>query len=152
MLDQHTLVVARHDRDVLDRAREDGLYRFACGCGYIAAVVERKFHVRVDGVVVLAELAHDRALNWPWQLALIAGELVGQLDVGLALGTALPGSRAFLAAALARCLFSHEIPNRLIERLGFLLLARQLLLEVGFVAAEFVDQGFFLLFVALKRL
>ena len=95
MLDENAFVVARHHYNLLDNTVEDGFDAGARRHGDVDAIVEVKFDLRVDRMVVLSEPVHYRPLDRPWKFPLVGLELVCQLDVDFFAA----GGLAALAAA-----------------------------------------------------
>ena len=78
VLDKDAFVVAGHYHDLAYFAVEHRLDRGPFLEGDSHAVVERKFEIGIDRVVVLAEMVHYGTLSRPRELALVGFELLGK--------------------------------------------------------------------------
>ena len=83
MLDENTLVVARHNKYLLHHSVEDGKY-FGVKVGfYIYSVIEWQFYIFEYRVEVLAKLLHNgTAFNRPWKSSSVLFKLARKLTVG----------------------------------------------------------------------
>ena len=87
MLHEHTLVVPRHDHNLLHIPVKDCLDFCSGGKCDCHTVVERKLEVCIDRMETLAEMIHDRPVSRPWKLAFVSLEFLGKSVVDwLALG------------------------------------------------------------------